>query len=1252
MNHIATREHTRATAVAPSRQAAAGHRLRRRCGAALLGFGLACAGAQAGEPFSLLPPPQNINCENTPFGMTAPLIRDIEPFYFMRGTGGQTLAEYRPPAPWEEGLLHQVYQANLIQPGVTNRTWRHTIAADLNGDGRDELVAVFSDGGDVRVVVYERAAGLEPTANVIDQWSYTENVVAESIDIRAGDFDGSTDDKQELALSWQTGNTTRVVFLTGSSNGGIAQADGATAGNWTAPTLSDIRPRLASGDFLLDGRDQVMLVGVINNGGDNLFNPTLLTLDLVEFQTPWPASVLERRPGSTGGIGSKRFSNVVATLEREPGIPGPSSGREFHRADALHAHGADLVDSAAAELVVHVEFQVRRGDAQFGERVRGLAMRLFHLDTVRAADHAITAISLGNNNQHDDSRILAAYTPYRFGVVPPAPVIDTMLADVDGLPPLEIATLEAGRVPVDNFGNEDEGPLRWQAHHAYVRPGSGFSYKNEGVGPGGRRVSFKAITNGEIQSYLWNFGSGVPSSTERNPIRDFPETPATRTVRLTVTDRYGETASHDMSVTIGGTAQGSREPPYVYGLKANPVYRGRDESTIFQSPGSGLPVPLARIAAGDIDNDGFPEVLTFSRNHLGQVHRHVWRLENVADGSFGFGKLTEPMPGLAALGIVTSDFDGNSVRASLGVDCRRVTDRVARTLTWIPPYFMGLQSGADKYASFGTSTSGGTSEESRSGSYFSHSISGWIGLTSEYTLFGTPVAESSFKISVGHNWQSAKGRFTSSESEYSINQAMSVQDGGGLIQYESHQSECYSYDVANSEGPIPGSALRMCEALSAGRSFSQENAVDWNRTPGAAPLHWVPMVRDWASLALFRPVTASNVITFAPGKGADKATDGLFSTSAESAFATTRPWLEIDLGSVRDIATIRVFPTIHQRKHLRGYRIYASETPFAGSGVPSGANVREFRQNTGDTESSYSTWNLWTRNSANPETMLRARYLRLQHPGNGAVELHIAEIQVFGDTVQEPPTYPDAVCDPAVGDGHFLARVWDAGTGNFRNIEVRGDLIWTGSDNVRLPNDPPGTPFLSTGVTIPGVGHCAHGMDNEAINSERTVAQYEIWRDWAIGGNASGTSAWSLSSNTATTAGNYTSMDSSTHVGTEFEAAAGLGTMLVVGASYEFSYGATRDHQSSLTWGSGLDIGGWVGGFSDQSLRETCKYFPRPYAYNLREYSNTGFAHDLYVTDYTVRHGGRTDAWQRSNVPPACLGGTASDSIFANGFDP
>jgi hypothetical protein len=220
----------------------------------------------------------------------------------------------------------------------------------------------------------------------------------------------------------------------------------------------------------------------------------------------------------------------------------------------------------------------------------------------------------------------------------------------------------------------------------------------------------------------------------------------------------------------------------------------------------------------------------------------------------------------------------------------------------------------------------------------------------------------------------------------------------------------------------------------------------------------------------------------------------------------------------------------------------------------------------------------------------------------------------------------------------------------FRNIELRGDLIWSGASdaaNAAIPH--------ATGVTLADGGACINGMDNEVPvfgPPPPVAAEYGIWDGIAVGGDAQ--TFWSLDQSSSTTQGNYSSLDSSTHLGVEFEVQVGLGVKAIVGASYEFTMGTTKETQNSISWGSGLGISGEVGGFVDPlpGVVTACKYKPRPYAYRRQEFSDAGSLQDMYVTDYVVRQGQLGGVWQRGNVAETCYTGEGMvDRIFDDGFD-
>ncbi|RYD14727.1 MAG: hypothetical protein EOP90_12320 [Lysobacteraceae bacterium] len=1216
--------------------------------------------ATASQATPAAPAPMDIDCAETPFGLSIPFARDIEPIYLSGGAAGQFFDEYRPGTRGNPEPIELVYRAGLLQGSLPNKPFQKGTRVDLDGNGRDEVAVAFSDDNGVFVGVYTRASGFEPTAQLIDAWSYAEGVVADSIDIQAGDFDGSQDGRHELALSWKTAGTTRIVFLRGADDGGILDAPDAPSGNWTAPSGSAASPRMAVGDFLLDGRDQVVLVGTGTS-------PLALDMDLVEFETPWPGVLT--RAGSAGGVGSKRFIDAIGLFPTDTD-PAPSPvTRSIDAVPALAVAAGDLVDTAAAELVVAPTILGRNFDIGVWEYFSAIGQRLFHFETTRdVATNDVLGVALGNGGTHDSSRYyeIYAWALTGFQYAPPPPAYAMTIAPLNGGSDPIGNRIIVARAGIENGSIDtpmDTGGLSWWANGAKVRLAAGFAWQTlaplGGEAPGVRSVQFTSTAHGDIESHTWNIAGSV--SHEVNPVRSF--TTGSHAVSLTVKEVGGATQTWSTTINVNSGTSGGSYPPFVYAIDASTAAgHGADPAAVYGN--SGGVSSRVDIAVGDVDNDGVADVLTAASSLDGRLDRHVWTFRAGSSNTYDFRKISQAFgSAVTDLGMLAPDFDGNSMRAAIGLDCRRVTDQLVRSVTFLPPYWRNLQSEVYMTTTYGQSSSHSSSYESRSGSYTSHDITGYLGATQETNvpILGLKLTEWTIKGSAGHTWQSGRGQLHGNENAYTVNQGFGTQHGEGLVTADTSISDCYSYDVVTSDGPLGQSALRACEVLQGGTTYEATNIERRNSLtdevrPIQVPPSWTPIQRDWASQALFRPATISNRITLVAGNTGEEANDGLFTSSIASRAAVLEPYVQIDLGEVHDISSIRVFPSESRVKDLWGYRIYASQDPISGDDVPAGAGIRMFRQDTGGTESFYRTWNLYTLDRNDPTQPLRARYIRLQHPGPLPVELHVAEIQVFGETHAEPPQFPEAVCDPANGDGTLLARVWSpihddphADAYGFRNIELRGDLIWSGAGDAANASVPHATGVMRDGAA------CINGMDDEipVFGPRPPVAsEYSIWDGIAVGGDAQ--TFWGLDQSTSTIQGSYNSLDSSTHLGVEFELQVGLGVQAIVGASYEFTMGTTNETQNSVSWGSGLGISGEVGGFEDPApgVVASCKYKPRPYAFRRQEFSDAGSLQDMYVTDYVVRQGQLGGLWQRGDVAEACYTGEGMvDRIFDDGFD-
>jgi len=1217
------------------------------------------------SPDLIAEPASTIPCAESPFGTAVPIVRDLEPMLQLSGSGGQVFDEYRPSEGAEAQPLQRVYRAALGYEFPILKS----VSVDLNGDGRDEVVVAFGDASGVLLVVFSRIAG--PTALPIDTWVYSEPLQPNSVDMVAGDLDGSKDKQQELAVSWTVAGgvdngKVRVVALKGDASAHLVHADNSAAGNYVSATGLTF-PRLAVGDFLLTGRDQLVLAAYSPTNStfvlhlielDDGSNPASLTTVLpISGQAMRANSYVSYPGGGTTGFyfDGGGFANMQA------------NGQGNGVIEALDADGGDLADTAAAEVVLHVMFPEPVSPVS-----HVLAQRVLHFVTARSAQNVITGISLGASFAYGDSSIMLERYTGNVGGPNAPPKFAATVADVDTIGGKEIVVARAGH---DGTSGPLFGSMVWSAHRAQVRVAPSFQYKNIGLDNGLPVVAFINNSLGRIKTYDWNFGDGAHSAAS-NPIHKFNST-GIKSITLTVTDFNDVPTPNFWNVNVNGTfdssPQGQALPVPSYAIDPVPVFTGNADpeylySTYFSD------VTAIRLAVGDINHDGLPEVLVaVNDNGLG-VDTHVFQRQ--ADGNFGRTTRQETL-GVTYMDFVLSDFDGDSINAVLSGaagDCRLVKDKSIRSLTWMPPYFSSLQANSNRAARYGTSSSNSSSIEEQSSSYTGSDVTGYLGVAAEFSIpiVAVKTAEIEFKASLGYNYQVAKGELHGEENEYSIDEGWSLDDDNqsigqeGLLTTEENTANCYSYNVVTSSGVVPGSALRSCD-VSLDKSVTGPGVMDWNRLATgdvppfiSVPIHWFPVQRDWASLALFHVPTAGSaagpVIFPDAAHNADKATDGLFDTAAESTLSIIdKPYLQIDLGAPRDIHSIRVFPSSDPKsspgavepitfknsvKDLQGFRLYASATPFSGNNPPTAATattfvpngISTFVQDTG-AEAVYRTWNVWT-GDPNTREPLRTRYLRLQKPADGRIR--IAEIQVFGPDHSEPQAFPQAVCDDKVGDGLFKALVYDAFVDHGpRVIEVRGDMMWTGSVNYAggVPQDS-------------GVPGCENDTSDGTVDSESpdTVRQEPIWQTTTIG--AAGSADWSLSQSHTFAQGKVDSLDGATHIGAEFEGKFGPGVQAIVGASVEFTYGITKENQRSLAVGSGFSVSGTTGGFGNQDYFNDCQYSPRPYAFKLTNYSNTGFRHDTYVTDYVVRQ--KAGQWVHGAIPTRC---SIDDRIFADDLE-
>lgn len=1152
-----------------------------------LAAGIASVGVLAAEQSPLprfVGGPLGLDCSTTPFGLHAPMAQDIEGVSLLESAGGNFIDEYRAAAGSETPPFVRTFRVN--RPTALNgASLQRAIRVDLDGNGRDEVVAAYRMGdGSLRLAVLKRNGA---AVQLADTWSL--NQTFSQVELVAGDLNGSANGREEVGIMLRTmAGAVQVYVLQGDASGNIAQADNLAAGSWLKAGPVGASVGFTAGDVLLSGHDQLVVVSEINPG-----NNRDLHFDVLEYE---PTTTALPVTGGAVNIGSALFVSDV----------GGTFGSSSNGIVRIEADAGDVVDSAAAELVLHI--QHRESSYDF------ITQRLTHFTTTRDQDNHITGIALydrtpgtaGDDSHYDASRV--AQGQNENGIAS----FEAVIAQVGGNLRREIVLARS------NPGSES---LSVEAFAPTVDAKAGFTYVSTGT-----TVNYRNTSTGGASAYSWNFGDNTGTLNGVDVTHQYSSN-GTYTTTLTATYPGNVTRTYATTVTVNaGSSSGGTTPAYSYGL-GNATY-----TASFAVP-THNDLSFVNVAAGDMNRDGTYEVLTMARNTTGRILRSRWQLADPVNPASFFGMHAEEtnaaFNATTAMELVGSDFDGDSLHGTLGSLCLTVFEPQLRQVVWLPPYFGVEQAGAAKESSWGQSTTGTTSSETQSGSYTSHDVSGYIGVE-----VGTPdnlpyTVEASIAFTAGANWQKSRGAIHGEESSLSVDQGQEQSQGEALVITEENAFDCYEYDVRRaSSGLDPNSKMRLCESVENSRIVTGSDALEWDTAVPAAgiqllghkPAQWVPLHRDWASIALFRPATAN--VAFAAGEGSANLTDGRFETNTTAATASVQPYVEIDLGGVREVSNIRVFPSTGDAIDLQGFHVYASRTPMTTTGVPAGAGIATYAPETEDAVA-YDRWNVWTRDPAAPSDMLRARYIRLQHPGTNAVNLRVAEIQVFGDVHVDPPSYPQSVCDPIAGDGQFKALVWNAGTGRFNEIQMRGDLLWNGSGNWRAPQ--PGDTYA-------------------ACSNHGQLPSRDIWSTLAVG--ASATNTWSLSQETGSITGTVTSIDNSTRVGAQFDFTAGFIAKVIAGVAYEFTKGITRDTQNSTYWGEGLDMGGAIGGFTNAALATPCRYRPRPYAYTLPDRSDTGYLHEAYAVDYIVQEG-TAGLWTRASVPTQCFG----DRIFADGFE-
>ena len=813
---------------------------------------LAAGSAHAADKTDLiLERGKTIACASNPFGAQISLGLEQEIVVSRVQTNG-TVTHHQLDASGASAFAAE----RMNTTGLTGISRVRTATIDLDGDGRQEVAVVgvlTASPGVVQVRVLRPSSS--PTANeLVGTYSWNSGATGfQDIEVAAGDIDGSRDGRTELViLGRRQGSGLTAIALSGTATGAIAQSTNTVLARWDQPASqvsTSANARVAVGDVLLEGRDQVL---VMTTRGNDL---GALGYNLLRFEDVDNPATPDLRFNASP-LFSESINNQGTDVATQK----------------ITLNIADLGGTPQREIVIHDQRSINGAVFNTIQRVR-------HFDVVRAQQDAgpITSFSLAQASDSLNFKVQTQNSTFAASV-----------GNFDRTPGNELA-------------------ISYQAFNGQVRTEV-------------RKVEFT--------------GNGVSSAIATLPVAqiDVPaiNQPLFSNMDAVAGDRDGDSLFEHYLVLRDGASGG--------GSNVTKLWRF----------GFARPSPVA--------NPVNPA--TFART-----------------AAYEFAT---SLPETTELQVLAADWNNDTVLARIGSNCRRVREPQVRSVVAMPPYWMRLQGGLDGFgASIGRSITSGAGAGSQYDTFSSHDISAYVGVEVGGEVLGIGASVTA-KATAGYNYQTTRSTFseTSFETTATQSQFSDSVDGEGLVVVELNTYDCYDFEVLRNGAPAENSDFRACELIRSEngvnlRSLQSTDLLTWDTVTaagaGSRPAQWFPLHQDWANIALFRPVTAN--VGSAPGQA--NLTDGVFSTSLSTAGATNAPFVQIDLGEVRDVTAIRVWPQAGQATTLRGFNLYASETAFAGPALPSGANVRTFQPDP-LSGNGVESWAVWTRDALNGATPMRA----------------------------------------------------------------------------------------------------------------------------------------------------------------------------------------------------------------------------------------------------------------------------------------
>ncbi len=638
--------------------------------------------------------------------------------------------------------------------------------------------------------------------------------------------------------------------------------------------------------------------------------------------------------------------------------------------------------------------------------------------------------------------------------------------------------------------------------------------------------------------------------------------------------------------------------------------------------------PAVSVATGDFNKDGQADIAVVLRNNDDNLHLLNFTSSKLANDfdpdtdieldDQGGGQLSSYNHGFSSfdslpqedksLGnsnnepkIVIGDWDNDSLLAEYDasdtntVSCLTVIEPIVKSAVFVPPYWQNIysQDGSETSPSAGSIGELKNAEASTDNSmttFSSHSGNVYVGAGVD-----TPVADISLKVRYG--WQSQNATTDAVTSSQGQQQRVAWSNTSDFVVVHNSEYDCYQYGLKQNGQEVDG-VVRLCEF----QELTEEapNLDTWDRINSPlADQHqeqWVPLVRDWTNLALFKGASTSQSSTH-DGWTADRAVDNNTSGHQmdESMTHTIRdadsePWWQIDLGQVEEIGKVRIWNRTELdcfdshpddgvcAKRLNDFYLFISETDFAD--LPADVTTLKNDARVNSFHFSGEALHQTTLQTLVDGKEVNGRYVRIQLDAPGTLTL--AEVQIFGPNHTEPDRYPREVRDENKNDDYFEVELFNRETNPpaWEWVRVPGTISWNGAEDI-------------TSGAIP-------------ILSEKTV------------GPGEGTLTWELSQYDSTSNSRGDSSSNSSSIGVELDAEAGFIGKVQAGGGYEHSWGLERETSHTTTLGQSFEIGGSVTGFPNGIDHPECKYSMVPYYYWASNKSDSDFEHRYLVVDYVV----------------------------------